>query len=59
LKAEKSNVELTKRINVGRKINVSGTIWEGKPAARIAASTWMINVERDLKTVTEVLAEIA
>jgi hypothetical protein len=34
---------------------VSGTAWEGKPAVRIAVSTWMVEEERDLRVVREVL----
>jgi hypothetical protein len=34
---------------------VSGTAWEGQPAVRIAVSTWMVEVERDVRVVREVL----
>ncbi|KAH8820881.1 pyridoxal phosphate-dependent transferase [Xylogone sp. PMI_703] len=57
-KDDKVNEELTKRINATRKMYVSGTKWEGKPACRIAISTWKVDLQRDLKTVTEVLQRV-
>jgi glutamate/tyrosine decarboxylase-like PLP-dependent enzyme len=56
---ERKNAELVKNINATRKMYVSGTKWEGKPACRIAVSTWKVEVERDLKLVTDVLKEVA
>jgi glutamate/tyrosine decarboxylase-like PLP-dependent enzyme len=56
-KDDKVNGELVKRINSTRKMYVSGTKWEGKPACRIAVSTWKVNVEMDLKLISEVLKE--
>jgi glutamate/tyrosine decarboxylase-like PLP-dependent enzyme len=56
---EKKNAELVKNINATRKIYVSGTKWEGKPACRIAVSTWKVEVERDLRLVMDVLREVA
>jgi glutamate/tyrosine decarboxylase-like PLP-dependent enzyme len=55
---EKINTELVKRINATRKMYVSGTKWDGKPACRIAVSTWKVEVERDLGLVTGVLEEV-
>jgi hypothetical protein len=49
------NADLAARLNRPGKIMVSGTAWEGRPAVRIAVSTWMVEEERDLKTVREVL----
>jgi glutamate/tyrosine decarboxylase-like PLP-dependent enzyme len=56
---EKKNAELVKNINATRKMYVSGTKWEDKPACRIAVSTWKVEVERDLRLVTDVLGEVA
>jgi hypothetical protein len=56
-KDEKINDELVSRINNTRKMYVSGTKWDGKPACRVAISTWKVDVERDLKLVREVLNE--
>ena len=49
------NADLAARINRSGKIMVSGTAWEGRPAVRIAVSTWMVDVERDMRVVSEVL----
>jgi glutamate/tyrosine decarboxylase-like PLP-dependent enzyme len=57
-KDEVINSELVKRINATRKMYVSGTKWDGKPACRIAVSTWRVDVQRDLKLVSEVLMEV-
>ena len=54
-KRDEVNTNLVKRINATRKMYVSGTKWDGHPACRIAVSTWKVDVERDLKLVTEVL----
>lgn len=52
------NGELVKGINSTRKMYVSGTRWHGKPACRIAVSTWKVDVERDLKLICGVLDEM-
>ncbi|KAG4419415.1 hypothetical protein IFR04_007466 [Cadophora malorum] len=57
-KNESVNAELVKKINDTRKMYVSGTKWEGKPACRIAVSTWRVDVGRDVRLVEEVLGEI-
>lgn len=49
------NADLAARINRSGKIMVSGTAWKGRPAVRIAVSTWMVEVKRDLRVVREVL----
>jgi hypothetical protein len=49
---------LVKNINATRKMYVSGTKWDGKPACRIAVSTWKVEVDRDLKLVTAILKEV-
>ena len=54
-KDDRVNGELVKRINSTRKMYVSGTKWDGKPACRIAVSTWKVDVERDLKLIRDVL----
>ncbi|KXS97715.1 hypothetical protein AC578_8847 [Pseudocercospora eumusae] len=52
------NQELVKRINGTRKIIVSGTSWDGQPAARIAVANWQADVARDAALVKEVLEEV-
>lgn len=49
------NKVLVQRINATRKLYVSGTQWDGKPAARFAVANWQVNVERDLSLIREVL----
>ncbi|KAG9242848.1 pyridoxal phosphate-dependent transferase [Calycina marina] len=57
-KDEAINKELTQRVNATRKIYVSGTKWHGKPAVRIAVSTWKVDVERDLSVISAVLDDV-
>lgn len=54
-KEEKLNHELATRIKRGRKIYVSGTIWDGKPACRFAVSNWMADVKKDLPIIKSAL----
>jgi glutamate/tyrosine decarboxylase-like PLP-dependent enzyme len=49
------NEQLVKKVNATRRIYISGTQWEGAPAARFAVSNWQVDVERDLGLVKEVL----
>jgi hypothetical protein len=55
---DKINTDLVNRINGTRRMYVSGTKWDGKPACRIAVSTWKVDVEGDLKLVTDVLEHV-
>ena len=56
---EALNEELVQRINSTRRIYVSGTQWEARPAARFAVASWMVDVERDLALVKEILESVA
>jgi glutamate/tyrosine decarboxylase-like PLP-dependent enzyme len=58
-KNEEANKRLVNDIKASRKIYVSGTAWEGKPACRFAVSNWMVDVERDLPIVEQVLEDVA
>ena len=58
-KEKKLNSNLVERINATRRIYVSGTQWNGKPAARFAIASWQVQVERDLAVVKEILQEVA
>nr|POE92436.1 l-2,4-diaminobutyrate decarboxylase [Quercus suber] len=49
---------LVRRINASRRLYVSGTQWEGQPAARFAVSNWQADPERDRAIVGEVLDEV-
>lgn len=52
------NQELVRRVNATSKMYISGTEWNGKPACRIAVSTWKVDVCRDLELVKAVLEEV-
>ncbi|TVY43954.1 L-2,4-diaminobutyrate decarboxylase [Lachnellula subtilissima] len=56
---EALNRELVSKINATRKIYVSGTKWNGRPACRVAVSTWRVEVERDVELVRGVLEGVA
>ena len=56
---EALDAELVQRINSTRRIYVSGTQWDGRPAARFAVASWMVDVKRDLALVKEVLESMA
>ncbi|KIW96019.1 uncharacterized protein Z519_03085 [Cladophialophora bantiana CBS 173.52] len=47
------------RVNETGKIYITGTVWDGKPAARIAISNWQVDLERDAKLIEEVLDQVA
>lgn len=49
------NSQMVSRINATSKMYVSGTVWNGLPASRIAVSNWQIDHERDLALVEAVL----
>ncbi|KAK3360121.1 pyridoxal-dependent decarboxylase [Lasiosphaeria hispida] len=53
------NDELVARINETQKMFVSGTVWNGQKAARIAVSSWRVDVDRDLEFVKELLSSVA
>ncbi|KAF2641568.1 pyridoxal-dependent decarboxylase [Massarina eburnea CBS 473.64] len=57
-KDDELNKELVDRVKSSKKIYLSGTAWEGRPACRFAVSNWMSDVKRDLPIITEVLGEI-
>ncbi|KAF7908368.1 uncharacterized protein EAF01_004123 [Botrytis porri] len=57
-KDDSTNNELVKRINATRKLYVSGTKWEERPACRFAISTWKVDVERDLQLIQCILDDV-
>lgn len=57
-KNDSVNGRLVQAIKDTRRIYVSGTSWDGKPAARIAISNWRVDVEADEKVVMEVLQNV-
>ncbi len=52
------NEVLVQRINASNKIYVSGTVWDGGPASRIAVSNWQVDPSRDLEVVKSVLESL-
>ncbi|XPS91110.1 hypothetical protein M3J09_000533 [Ascochyta lentis] len=56
---ETLNQQLVDKIKASRKVYVSGTSWEGRPACRFAVSNWMVQVDRDLPIITQVLQDVA
>lgn len=53
------NNELVSKINMTRKMYVSGTQWDGLPASRIAIANWQVDIQRDLTIVQDVLNTVA
>jgi glutamate/tyrosine decarboxylase-like PLP-dependent enzyme len=53
------NKRLAEEINSTSKIFVSGTVWEGRAACRIAIANWMVDEQRDFDIITEVLENVA
>ncbi|KAI1607964.1 tyrosine decarboxylase [Exophiala viscosa] len=53
------NTGFVKRVNATGNIYLSGTVWDGKPAARIAVSNWQVDVQRDGDLIEDVLEEAA
>ncbi|KAL8833835.1 MAG: hypothetical protein Q9170_004057 [Blastenia crenularia] len=57
-KEDAVNVLLVKQFNASSQIYVSGTIWDGKPACRIAVANWQVDVERDFAVVGSVVTGV-
>ncbi|EXJ89367.1 hypothetical protein A1O3_02434 [Capronia epimyces CBS 606.96] len=52
---EAKNADFVTNVNATRHIYLTGTVWRGKPAARIAVSNWQVDVERDANIIQDVL----
>jgi glutamate/tyrosine decarboxylase-like PLP-dependent enzyme len=52
------NENLVERINSSGSIYVSGTVWQGTKAARIAIANWKVEYERESVAVIEVLQRL-
>lgn len=52
------NEKLVKSIKDTRKIYVSGTSWDGQPAARVAISNWQVNPDADAEIVESILETV-
>jgi glutamate/tyrosine decarboxylase-like PLP-dependent enzyme len=53
------NESLVRLVNAGSKIHVSGTVWQGQKAARIAVANWKVDPKRESETVIAALDGIA
>ncbi|KAL5000374.1 pyridoxal phosphate-dependent transferase [Aspergillus recurvatus] len=58
-KDDELNRQLAAKIDETRRIYVSGTSWQNRPACRIAISNWRAQADRDFSVVKEVLDEVA
>lgn len=52
------NEQLVQRINASSKMYVSGTLWDGSSASRIAVANWLVEPHRDLEIVKSVVQEV-
>ncbi|KAH0844023.1 putative tyrosine decarboxylase [Fonsecaea pedrosoi] len=59
LKDEERMRDFVRRVNDTGKIYMTGTVWDGKPAARIAISNWKVDLARDGKLIEQVLDQVA
>ena len=59
LRNDEKNRDFVRKVNATGRIYMSGTVWEGKPAGRIAVSNWQADVERDGYLIESVLDEVA
>ncbi|KAK0728623.1 pyridoxal phosphate-dependent transferase [Lasiosphaeria miniovina] len=53
------NEVLVDRVNATRAVFVSGTSWAGRKAARIAVSSWRVDVDADFAVIKRVLTTLA
>lgn len=52
------NEKLVERINESGEMYVSGTVWDGAPASRIAVANWQVDLERDVGVVRAVIEKV-
>lgn len=52
------NDSLVRRINQTSKIHISGTMWQGRPASRMAVSNWQANPDLDLRLIQSVMEDV-
>ncbi|EHY58015.1 hypothetical protein ABEF92_003132 [Exophiala dermatitidis] len=52
------NKDFVKNVNKTGKIYLTGTVWEGEPAARIAVSNWQVDVEKDTKKIVDTFDQV-
>ena len=54
-KANDKNDGLVQRIKKSGDLYVSGTVWDGQQASRIAVSNWRVDLESDFELVVKAL----
>lgn len=59
LKDQERNKDFVKRVKATGRIYLSGTVWDGKPAARMAVSNWQVDVQKDGDLVEDILEHAA
>lgn len=52
------NEGLVQKINATSEIYVSGTVWDGLPASRIAISNWQASPDRDFEVIRNTLDDV-
>ena len=52
------NKQLVQKINESTKMYVSGTLWNGEPACRLAVANWQVKIENDFATIKGVLTNV-
>jgi glutamate/tyrosine decarboxylase-like PLP-dependent enzyme len=52
------NRNLVQKVNATGRVYLTGTVWKGAPAARMAVSNWQVDVERDARLVQDVLDQV-
>lgn len=57
-KDHRLNGSLVKRINSTSRIYVSGTVWDGSPASRIAVANWQVDPSRDFELLKSVVEDV-
>ncbi|KAJ6568454.1 pyridoxal-dependent decarboxylase-like protein [Mycena sp. CBHHK59/15] len=56
---ESLNVKLVSLLNASKRSYISGLMWKGRQAARIAIGTWRVDVDRDSRFMIDALEEVA
>jgi len=52
------NEGLVQKINTSSRMCVSGTVWQGRTACRIAVANWQVDPNRDIEVVKDVLTNV-
>jgi hypothetical protein len=52
------NENLTNLLNAGGELYVSGTVWNGEKATRIAVANWQVKPDRDGEVIENVLDKV-